>query len=294
LFAWRKLEHCKIATAFLAIALCLISILVANSRGAVLFAILILLLAGFVYFFKINRKQRHLAPEHRMKKWVPVLGLIVAVFLVFFVAQDSISTDRRWHSMADKVKIGLTQANPLQLLCDGLSPEAEMKIRDDYKHREPAYVQELIDGLKTQDGGRILLMRAGLELVLENPRGLDGSRKTYEKLIEKKCGHVPQLRFEHTHQSWLDISLALGWLGAGIFAWVLIFFMKTGWRGIDSKSLTPWAFALFLICGFWIMRGFVDSLYREHYLQMQAILISYLFGRLISEEGVKEDVPFDI
>jgi hypothetical protein len=294
LFSWRKQERIKVAAAFLAIAVCLISILVASSRGAVLFAILVMLLAGLVYFFKINSKQRHPAPEHQTTRWVSVLVLLVMSFLVFLVARDSVSIDQRWHSMVDKVIIGLTQENPRQLLCNGLSPEVEKKIREDYKHRELGYVQDLIDGLKTQDGGRILLMRAGLDLVLENPRGLDGSRKSYEKLIEKKCGHVPQLRFEHTHQSWMDISLALGWVGAIIFAWALIFFMKTGWRSIDSKSLAPWAFALFLICGFWIIRGFVDSLYREHYLQMQAILIAYLFGRLISEASDEEEEPADI
>jgi len=293
LLAWRNQERSKVAAAFLAIALCLVSLLVAYSRGAFLFALLVMLLAGLTYSFKIARKQRHPAPDHQTTRWGPVLGLVMVAFLVSFVAFNSISRDPRWHSMVDKAKIGLTQENSQQLLCDGLTPEAENKIRDDYQHRGPAYVQDLIDGLKG-DGGRIILMRVGFDLVLENPRGLDGSRSAYKKLIEEKCGHVPQLGFEHAHQSWIDISLALGWLGAGIFAWVLIYFMQTGWRGIDLQSVAPWAFALFLICGFWIVRGFGDSLYREHYLQMQAILIAYCFGRLMSSANGGRVGPSDL
>lgn len=293
LFAWRSQERSKVAAAFLAIALCLISLLIAFSRGAFLFSILVMLLASMVYFFKITRKQGHPAPEYQTARWVSVFALVVVVFLVLLVALNSISKDPRWHSMVDKVEIGLTQENPLQLLCGGLTPEAENKIRRDYQHRGPAYIQELIERLNG-DGGRVILMRVGFDLVLENPRGVDGSKFTYKELIEKKCGHVPQWSFEHTHQSWIDLSLALGWVGAGIFAWVLIYFMQTGWRGIDLQSVAPWAFALFLICGFWIVRGFGDSLYREHYLQMQAILIAYCFGRLMSGANGGRVGPSDL
>lgn len=142
-------------------------------------------------------------------------------------------------------------------------------------------MDELIAGLKGQDGGRILLMRAGIELVLENPRGQDGSRGSYQKLIEKKCGHTPELAFAHLHQSWMDLALALGWIGAGLFAWLLLSFARTGWRAIDIGNVGGWGFALMLLTSFWFFRGFADSLYREHYLQMQAMLIAYLYGNIL-------------
>ena len=35
--------------------------------------------------------------------------------------------------------------------------------------------------------------------------------------------------------------------------------------------------ALGLLSVFWFVRGFFDSLYREHYLEMQALLMIYIY-----------------
>jgi hypothetical protein len=131
-----------------------------------------------------------------------------------------------------------------------------------------------------QYGGRILLMRVGVGLVIENPRGLDGARGSYKRLIEAKCGREPVLTFAHLHQSWMDVALALGWVGAALFAWLLLTLAQTGWRFLGIDTVAPWGSALFLLASFWFLRGFADSLYREHYLQMQAMLMAYLYGRL--------------
>jgi hypothetical protein len=32
-----------------------------------------------------------------------------------------------------------------------------------------------------------------------------------------------------------------------------------------------------VLATFWIIRGFFDALYREHYLQMQGLLMAYLY-----------------
>jgi O-antigen ligase len=143
--------------------------------------------------------------------------------------------------------------------------------------RDPAYVQAVIEGLKS-DGGRVLLLRVGWQLVQENPLGLDGSRHTYQKLIAEKCGHVPMMQYAHSHNSWLDLALALGWLGAFAFASMMAYFLYSGLSGMKSNPDSPWAMALVLISLFWILRGFADSVYREHYIQMQLLLLMYLFG----------------
>jgi hypothetical protein len=184
--------------------------------------------------------------------------------------------------MVDKVYLGLSQENPIQLLCEGLSPDQELQIRNTYAHRSTENVDDLINGLKGQDGGRILLMRVGLDMVFAYPIGLDGSRSSYKKLMEKKCGHKPELNFANLHQSWMDLALGLGWLGAGLFAWLLIYFLRTGWRKYygSGGEAAAWGLALFLLATFWFMRGFADTLYREHYLQMQAMVMGCIYGRL--------------
>lgn len=280
LFGWRRQQHRSALMALLAIGLGLASALVASSRGSFLYALLVILLAGLVYYFRLVRVPRPADGARRRHSVGLLLAVLGVLAVIGALAFNAASRDLRWQTMADKVRIGLAQPDPAQLLCEGLSPEAEQKIRQAYARHDPAYVDDLITGLKMQDGGRILLMRVGIDLVLEHPRGQDGSRSSYKTLIEQKCGHVPQLTFAHLHQSWMDLALALGWLGAGLFAWLLVSFARAGWRAIGWGEAGPWGFALLLIASFWFLRGFADSLYREHYLQMQAMLMAYLYGRM--------------
>ncbi len=280
LLSWRQQQHRSALAALLAIGLCMVSILVASSRGAFLFAVLLMLLAGLVYYLRVVRPSRQTGAGGLRLSAGLLFAVVGVLAVVTALAWHAAARDLRWQTMVDKVRIGLTQEDPARLLCEGLSPEAEQQIRQAYAHRDRAYVDDLIQGLKIQDGGRILLMRVGLDLVRENPRGQDGSRGSYKPLIEQKCGHVPQLTFAHLHQSWMDLALGLGWLGAGLFAWLLMFFARAGWRATGTGAAQAWGFALLLLASFWFLRGFADSLYREHYLQMQGMLMAYLYGHM--------------
>lgn len=280
LYAWRAGQRRQALGAALLIFLCLISTLVASSRGAFLYAILVMLLAGGIYYGKVSRQADPASAQPSQRRFGLVIGLLGVAAVVAVLAFNAMERDIRWQTMIDKVKIALAQPDPVRLLCDGVSPQLEEKIRQDYGYRGDAYVRNLVEGLIGQDGGRILLMRVGVDLVLEHPGGLDGGRSSYMALIAEKCGHEPRLRFAHLHQSWMDLALALGWLGAALFAWLLLYFLRAGWRAIQQPDVAPWAMALALISAFWILRGFADSLYREHYLQMQAFVIAYLFGRM--------------
>jgi len=280
--AWRERDQKKLYFATLAVVLCFLSILVARSRGAVLFGLLVVLATGAVYRFRWKpAPAAHTKVEKSGRLSVRgSMGAIGVLCLLILVAYQSVAHDPRWHSMVDKVRLGLFIEKPTSILCDGLPLELDNEIRRGLVGHGPEYIEDVLEGLKGQDGGRLLLMRAGLDLVLENPKGLDGSRQSYQKLMEKKCGHVPQLHFAHSHQSWMDLSLALGWVGALLFGCMMFRFMHEGWRYTDNPALVTWATALFLISSFWIIRGLVDSLYREHYLQMQALLLGYFYARL--------------
>lgn len=278
-FSWRAGQWQRLFWSGLMIGLCLASTLAASSRGAFLYAVLVVLLAVVFYYTKLrnagNSFQAHVQYRLRM---LPVVGVSIGFGLVAFFAAAAMSNDIRWQTIADKVRLGLAQPEPAKILCEGLSPQTEQQIREDFGGHGEAYAQNLIGGLNGQDGGRILLMRAGVDLVLEHPRGIDGGRSTYMGLMAEKCGHQPKLGFAHLHQSWMDLALALGWAGALLFAWVLLYFFWFGWRALGSTEMASWALALALISAFWLLRGFADSLYREHYLQMQAFLIAYLWG----------------
>jgi len=274
----------------IAIGLCIASTLIASSRGAFLYIVIIFVLVAFSWYLKPSREPSSSTNGKMSFSFLPI-GIIVG-FCVFFLAATIITKDSRWQTMVDKVYLGLSQENPMQLLCEGLSPDQETKIRQTYAHHSTEYVDDLINGLKGQDGGRILLMRAGLDMVFNHPIGLDGSRSSYKKLIEKKCGHKPELDFANLHQSWMDLALGLGWLGAGLFAWLLVSLARTGWRQYygGGGETAAWGLALFLLATFWFARGFADTLYREHYLQMQAMVMGCIYGRLFffSEKTPKQ------
>lgn len=169
--------------------------------------------------------------------------------------------------MVDKVALGAFNENPARLLCDGPSVAYEASLRQRFAYN-PEYAETVIRGLKMQDGGRILLMRVGFQMALDNWRGLDGSRQSFKKLIVEKCGHVPVLKFAHTHQGWIDLTLALGWAGLVLFVAVMVFFLRKGWQSLGHPEVLHWSFALFLLSAFWMARGFTDSVYSEHNLEM--------------------------
>lgn len=277
---WRGGPVRQAWTAFLIMGVCLISLLVASSRGGILFFPVILVaavLVGYLRHVFSTPEQKRPRSAQTIVFWMAglILGMAVAG-----MAWNVISQDSRWRTMYDKMSIGLSLPRPANVLCEGLSPEQEQQIRREYSHRESAYVDYLLAGIQ-QDIGRMLLMRVGLDLVRENPRGQDGARGSYQKLIERKCGHVPVMTFAHLHQSWMDLALGLGWAGATLFAWVLLYFLRAGWHALDRPAAAHWGLALLLLAGFWFLRGFTDSLYREHYLQMQALLMAYLYGRIL-------------
>ena len=272
----------------IAIGLCIASTLIASSRGAFLYTLIIFVLVAFSWHVKQSREPSS-STNRKMSFSFLSIGLVVS-FGVFSLAATIITKDSRWQTMVDKVYLGLSQENPIQLLCEGLSPDQETKIRQTYAHHSADYVDDLINGLKGQDGGRILLMRAGLDMVFTHPIGQDGSRSSYNKLVEKECGHKPVLDFANLHQSWMDLALGLGWIGAGLFALLLIYFLRTGWRQyyVNEGEASAWGLALFLIATFWFLRGFTDTLYREHYLQMQAMVMGCIYGRLFFHKKTSE------
>ncbi len=286
LWAWQAQRPKMMAWSALGIALCFLSVVVAYSRGSVLYQLLMLLVGLAVFMFKLRREKTAVShPQdwgrHRLPMFLLVLLMVLALFLTQYLRKDM-----RWGLMFDKVKVAFLVQDPVEFMCEGVTPELRAQIHRHLESQDPQYMDALVDGLNG-DGGRIMLMRVGWQLALEQLRGLDGSRDSYRKLIEERCGHPPAMLFFHTHQGWLDTVLALGWGGSLLWAFLLSYLAWTGWRALDDKHHWHWALALFLMAVFWGLRGLADSVYREHNLQMQAVLLGYLFARLRLESGLR-------
>lgn len=273
-----------------AIGLCFLSLLIARSRGAMIFNALILC-AGIIWSGSagIARKRAITSiPGKHIRFNFRAVVVSFMVFMLFGIGALGLKTDPRWTGMADRIAAGFLIKNPLETLCAGLSVDEEALIRGRLSNYAPNYVDEVISHLRDGDGGRVVLMREGAQLVRENPLGLDGSRQSYERLMQKKCQARPVLDYSHSHNSWLDMSLAIGYLGVALFAAIFIHFCVIAWSNFSIKTDGSVAMALGLISIFWFFRGFFDSLYREHYLEMQAILLIYLY--LVLRKSISETV----
>jgi len=209
----------------LATGLCFLSIVIFKSRGALLFACVIASAACILHYGRTVRAQqsnRHSPGERSGRR--PVLLVLSLFFAIGCAMYWSVRHDDRWAPMLDKVAAGFSVKDPVSALCQGLSPEDEARLRERLAGRSEDYIKEVKSGLEGQDGGRVVLMRAGMQMAGEHPLGTDGSRQSYERLMGLRCGGRPVLHFAHTHNSWIDLSLALGWAGATLFSGPFYFF----------------------------------------------------------------------
>jgi hypothetical protein len=266
-----------------AILVCLASVFVAHSRGAVLYDLALVVLWGGLVIFIATGSESGAARERRAHRgvalWMTVaLGGGLAVALI-----SGIRADSRLSVLIGQARVAWMVPDPVDLLCNGMSDDLRQQLKSQLPDLSPAYADNLINGLE-HDGIRVVLMRAGWRLVSEHPAGLDGSRHSFKKLLASRCGRPPAIPFAHSHNGWFDTALALGWAGAAVACFLLVYLAAISLRQIRNPRAQPWALALLLLSLFWLTRGVLDSVYREHYLQMQGAVLGYLFARLLATD----------
>lgn len=280
--AWHLGRYRRAIQAGALIALCFVSVVIAQSRAAAYFGLLILALACVIYAVCVRRQRVSLRLGRGTGLFMVGVGVLCVVFFYEVVSHNPV-----WYSMGDKMAIGFQVEEPKDLICEGLTPATSEFVRQRYPDRDEAYIASLIAGLDA-DGGRVLLARVGAELSAQNLWGWNGGRDAYLYRIEQFCGHAPVMNFSHAHNAWINLILAVGWVGAILYGSVLLRFAKSGWSGLKQQQTWPVGLALLLLSVFWLLRGMVDAVYQEHYLEMQAFFLLTLFLLLRSGKPVSE------
>jgi len=212
-----------------AIILLFLSLLIVRSRGGMAFGLFVVVLgvlwSGFLTVLRRGRLNDESVGRGYISRVVG-LPLLALVFLVG-IGYQGMKVDPRWTQMADKIQAGFTVSDPVSTLCHGLTAADEAAVRKGISAGTPAYADGIIQSIENGDGGRVILMRSGFKLALDIPLGLDGSRQSYERLMEAQCQQPPKLNYAHSHNSWLDMSMAIGWMGVILFALIFIQFFVT-------------------------------------------------------------------
>ena len=255
---------------------CIVSPLIAQSRGGVLFALAGILFT-FTAYFLIAQKKHNFSIKG-------LLILISVIICIGFLVKIGISVDpTRWGGVFSRVSIGF-QGDPNALYCNGID-----SLRNSLKAEGVDITPEIEAGIKSVedgDGARVMAARSGLRMALENPMGINGSKQAYQIAITRFCGKPPAIAISHTHNAWIDTSLAIGIPGAIL---LLLVMLNYGWQGLriikNHNQINPFALALFVSAGVWILRGVLDSTLRDQMLEMQAFILAFLLASTMSYQA---------
>jgi hypothetical protein len=176
------------------------------------------------------------------------------------------------------------QGDPNALYCNGID-----SLRNTLKANGVAITPQIEAGIKSVedgDGARVMAARSGLRMALENPMGINGSKQAYQIAITRFCGKPPAIFISHTHNAWIDTSLAIGIPGAILLLLVMLNYGRQGFRMIKQHNqINPFALALFVSAGIWILRGALDSTLRDQMLEMQAFIFALLLAAALNYQS---------
>ena len=263
----------------LGLLLCLSSILIASSRGSVIYGVLLLLIAIALHSLCAKwdiALDSGVVGRAWQSNFALMAGLCLALILgVCYVA----SKDQKWTQMQDKLKMAGLVESPIGFICEGLSSKERDSLLSSIPGTEPGLADQYLEGLRA-DGGRLIHQRAGAQLLIEHPFGYDGSRQAFSSLMLTKCGHPPVNGFAHTHSGWINMSLSVGIPGALLYFALLLQCCVQGLRSMRlSDERRYFGYALALLSLFWVLRAATDAVLQDHYLLMQGLLLGFLWGR---------------
>lgn len=265
------LSNSKLAKALslLLIILMVTSVILASSRGGVIFAMLSFLSVSLIFLLmikKISAKRKFLS---------------IALLIIFLAIPTKLATSvfpDKWKNLDLKVSIGL-MGNGLGIHCNGVDG-----IRNELLAKGVIITSEIEDTLsdaQTGTAARVTTARAGISLLQINPFGFNGSRDGYQIGINKICKPVSEM--VNTHNGWIDTALAIGVIGALIFLIIYIANIVAALKALRSSinQDTAVACALFVTSLVWLIRNLLDSAQRDQMLEIQGFCMALLAGLLL-------------
>lgn len=259
------------------IVICILSPLLASSRGGVGFVLAAILFVILSYFFVGVGKGISTGKKVLFLLSIPILlGGIYKVGVI--------SDPNRWGGITSRISVGF-EGDPSLVYCKGIDT-LEQALKNKGIEITPA-IQKGLDSVIDGDGARMMAARSGLALIPQNPMGINQSKQAYQQAIEAYCGSAPKIFIAHAHNAWIDTSLAIGIAGAILLLLVLINYAQVGYSAFVRHSIaSPYGMALFASACMWILRGLLDSTMRDQMLEMQAFIFAALLGMILAKNNL--------
>jgi len=252
---------------------CLVSPLIAQSRGGVIFTIgSVLFTSAWYFYFK--------RPKLNINARTILISAITLVCLGFLIKTGIAADPERWSKSVSRALAGF-QGDANVIMCNGV----ESLIASYHSKNIPItpQIESELNRILDGEGTRIMAARSGLNLILQHPMGIDGSKQAYQIAIKQFCGGIPAIVIFHAHNGWIDTALAIGIPGALLLFMVMINYGVQGYRlNRDPASFNPFGLALFASAFLWLLRALLDSTLRDQMLEMQAFVLPLLLTLALS------------
>lgn len=245
------------------IILVFISLFYAKGRGDLFFCSLSLILIISM-----------LTPNYKYK-----LLLFIATFFIAVIILNRFSTDLQ---KFERATISI-HADSIEVICGGAGELEKRKIIE-YGGVLPWGVRDALQNINNYDAARILALKSGIYLVIQNPWGFDQSKHGYQIGMKNACKGEPNLKLSNAHNGWLDTALSIGLLGSMLLFFLYIKYAYIGFAiRNNAHGIYGFGRALFLLSTLWILRGMLDATLMDQMLEIQAFILC-LFYTLCHEK----------
>ncbi len=250
----------------LALLLTLFSNYLAGVRNGTVGAVMLLFAFILLYYFKSDRSPGKLA----------LISSVIVLLLLFGYA-SSISPKseqrHRWKTLLETVPLALDTQNNKAWLNPNKYPYPKMK------NGEP------VAGSNYE---RIAWIKEGVVLITENPLGVGFGRNAFAHAVKRKYASDDVI-VAHSHSGIVDFGVGTG--VPGLLLWVLFigYLMLRSIEEFRNRG-SYYGLLLFFITADFALRSLVDSILRDHMLQMFMFFAGLLYVLMLRARETEEVV----
>lgn len=235
------------------IALTLLAVFFESMRNGVIELAIVLALAWGVMAAFSNRLRR-----------AAILSFgFVLITIVLILGYLNLRHDHRWRTFLETVPIAL-----------------DTNIKGWISDSQPQ--PKLANGQTVDSSNymRLARMKGGMELALEYPWGVGFGRNAFGHAVMKKYG----VAASHSHSGFVDMAIGTGFPGLLLWLGFLGSLFVIGWRRF-RQTHDYYALALLFVVTGYSMRMVLDSIVRDHMLQMFLFLAAFLAVLSVARPG---------